>query len=114
MATSRMTISAPARLGGIGLMIDHPRTVIAVSENDRLRVTGTEADACQRAVSIWFKRLAAELQRELSIKTMDQIPVAIEVKSSPPRHCGFGTGTQISLSTAAAIGKLLGLPAQSP
>ena len=129
MATNRVTISAPARLhfglfsvgdlverkfGGIGLMIDQPRTVISVTENDRLLVTGEQAEACRQAVSIWFNSLAAELKRELSIQTVDQIPVGIEIESSPPRHCGFGTGTQMALSSAAAAGKFLGLPAQSP
>ena len=129
MATNQVTISAPSRLhfglfsvgnlverkfGGIGLMIDQPRTIISVTENDGLLVTGEQADVCRQAVSIWFNSLAAELKRELSIETVDQIPVSIEIKSAPPRHCGFGTGTQMALSSAAAVGKFLGLPAQSP
>ena len=129
MPNSPLTISAAARLhfglfsvgnvverkfGGIGLMIDQPRTIISVDKSDRLSVTGPEADACSEAISIWFENLAIELRREFLIETFDQLPLKLEIQHCPPRHCGFGSGTQLALSSAAAIGKYFGLPSQSP
>jgi len=129
MESDQTTISAPARIhfglfsvgdiverkfGGIGLMIDQPRTIIAARKSERFNVTGPEADACRDAVSIWYSNLSDELQRGLGIESVDAIPATLEIKSCPPRHCGFGSGTQLALSSAAAVGKLLGLPTQSP
>ena len=129
MAANPVTISAPARIhfglfsvgelverkfGGIGLMIAQPRTVITARKSESLNITGPEADACREALSIWFSNLTNQLQGELGIETVDSIPASLEIKSSPPRHCGFGSGTQLALSSAAVVGKLLGLPTQSP
>ena len=129
MAVDQVTISTPARIhfglfsvgeiverkyGGIGLMIAKPRTVITASKSESLKITGLQTGACRGALSTWFNNLSIELKGELGIETFDAIPVNLEIKSCPPRHCGFGSGTQLALSSAAAVGKLLGLPTQSP
>ena len=129
MAAKQVTISTPARIhfglfsvgelverkfGGVGLMIAQPRTIITARESESLNIIGSEADACRKALSIWFSNLTTELQGELGIQSVDSIPANLEIKSCPPRHCGFGSGTQLALSSAAVVGKLLGLPTQSP
>ncbi len=129
MATDHVTISTPARLhfglfsvgdlverkfGGIGLMINQPRTIITARKSKQLSVSGPEADACRDAISVWFDNLALQLKKELSIESVDDLPVSLEVKTVAPRHCGFGSGTQLALSAAAVAGKLLQLPSQSP
>ena len=126
----QISISTPSRLhfgmfsigdlvlrkfGGIGLMIDSPRTIVTASSSERLEIRGgPEIHPCRASVKRWFDRLSFPLSASLSIESMDEIPVCIEIESVPPRHCGFGSGTQLALSTVMALSKFLKLSVPGP
>lgn len=124
----QVTVTAPSRLhfglfsvgdivarkfGGIGLMIDQPRTVVTAVPSEALRVSGPSAADARSAIHVWFQKLKPELCQRLSIQSPDQLPVALKINSLPPRHSGFGTGTQLAIASATALGKLFELPTQS-
>ena len=125
----QISISAPARLhfglfsigdaverkfGGIGLMIDSPRTIVTASRSDSFQIAdGPGSKPCRAAVENWFRRMRVSLQASLSIDQLDELPVRIEVDSVPPRHSGFGSGTQLALSAVMAATRLLDLPVPS-
>ena len=124
----QVTISAPSRLhfglfsvgdivqrkfGGIGLMIDQPRTVITATRSSEFAVSGPSCEDVKLALGIWFEKLQPELAKSFSIKLAHQLPVNLEINSLPPRHSGFGSGTQLALASATAVAKLLKLPPQS-
>jgi len=98
MAAKQVTISTPARIH-FGLF--------SVGELVERKFGGV-------GLMIAQPRTITELQGELGIQSVDSIPANLEIKSCPPRHCGFGSGTQLALSSAAVVGKLLELPTQSP
>jgi beta-ribofuranosylaminobenzene 5'-phosphate synthase len=125
----RITISAPSRLhfglfsvgdavarkfGGVGLMIDSPRTVVTASASDRLEITGPGQAASERALENWFTTMRLALKETLAITELSCLPVKLEIEALPPRHAGFGTGTQLALASAWAVTRFLGLATPSP
>jgi beta-RFAP synthase len=86
------------QFGGVGVMIDTPRTQLVLCDSDRLEARGPLADrtyqfAC-RAAEAW---------------SLDEAPrCRIEVLSAPRAHVGLGLGTQLGLSVAAGLNALLG------
>lgn len=114
----RITLSAPSRLhfglfsvgevvthrfGGVGLMIDSPRTTLTATPSNRFSISGPGSDACRNAIENWFQHAPIGLQQLDAIENVADLPVAIEIESLPSRHSGFGTGTQLALSSALAV-----------
>lgn len=118
-------VSAPARLhfglfsignsleyqfGGCGLMIDGPRTIVAAQPAYRLNFSGHESETARETIEHWFHLNASLLESDLNIRSVDQIPLAIDIRRTPDRHAGFGSGTQLALSIVSAAVTSLGLP----
>jgi beta-ribofuranosylaminobenzene 5'-phosphate synthase len=105
----RVRVAAPARLhfgfldlhgglgrrfGSIGLAIDEPSLSLTARRAAHLAVSGPEADRVRG-----YARAAAD---HLGRGT----DVAITVERAIPAHAGFGSGTQLALSVAAAMARL--------
>lgn len=105
-------ISAPSRLhfgllstaanpgglkyGGAGVMIAAPRTVVRFDPSDSWKIVGPGAD-----------RVRAVLTRANEAGLTER-PATITIESRPPSHVGFGSGTQLAMSTAAGLLRLAG------
>ena len=109
---------ATRQFGGIGLMVQSPRTAIKVSAADRLTIIGPEAIACRRAIEAIFEHLRSAIDctdvMKGRIKSVNHLPLSIEIQAAPPRHCGLGSGTQLALCTATAVMRFFGLPILGP
>ncbi|MFK7767028.1 MAG: beta-ribofuranosylaminobenzene 5'-phosphate synthase family protein [Mariniblastus sp.] len=123
----QVTISAPSRLhfglfsignvvdrmyGGVGLMIDSPRTKVTCYASGSFSLSGPNAKACRHAIETWFKNQTGS--NTFAFRSLDELPVELKIESVPPRHSGFGTGTQLALCSAMAITQLLELPLPGP
>lgn len=86
------------RFGSIGLAIDTPGLRLTATASDTLAVAGPEAER----VRGYVRAAAAHLG----------VPAAITIgiEAVIPAHAGFGSGTQLGLSVAAALAKLAGRP----
>jgi beta-ribofuranosylaminobenzene 5'-phosphate synthase len=86
------------RFGSIGLALDAPAVTLTARRCERLDVTGPEA-----------RRAAAYA---LAAATHLGIPghAALTIEDAIPAHAGFGSGTQLALSVAAALAGLAGRP----
>lgn len=82
-----------ALFGGVGLMVTEPGTEIRAN-------LGTGHAACPDRFSPVRDRLGAP-------------GIEIQCPVSPPRHAGFGSGTQSALAVAWAVSRLSGLPEDS-
>jgi beta-ribofuranosylaminobenzene 5'-phosphate synthase len=79
---------SPSRLyGGLGLGVEEPRVVV---EADR-----AETVTCDDPTAREYAARAADL--------LDVPGAAVTVESRLPRHLGLGSGTQLALSTLAAV-----------
>jgi len=106
----QVRISAPARLhlgdldpfalGRFGyapvLAIMEPRTIIEANEAERLDVDGVEADEAK----IYTQRI---------LEAFNLKGAKVTVKTTPPRHSGFGSTTQLCLAVGRAVTKAHGL-----
>ena len=117
---SSLTIYAPARVhfglfsiaeenglrfGGAGLMVKAPATVIKAIPNGQLKFTEAE-ELLRKNASLWWK------QNQHLLPDTDQfedLPVKLTLQSQPPRHSGFGSGTQIAMAVAVALFKFFDL-----
>ncbi|WP_339729811.1 beta-ribofuranosylaminobenzene 5'-phosphate synthase family protein [uncultured Gimesia sp.] len=95
---------APAtgrEFGGIGLMVDAPQFVLSVkqtpAEQDRITCSDTYYSKVEGALN------AARLHLSDS---SEPCFFSVELQSEIPMHCGFGSGTQLSLAVARAISVL--------
>jgi beta-ribofuranosylaminobenzene 5'-phosphate synthase len=103
-------VSAPARLHlgdidpfGIGrfgyapiLALNEPRIIIEASKNDSIEVSGIETEDSR----VYVERIISEFN----------LPGAkIDILSIIPRHCGFGSTTQLALSIGTAVTKAYGI-----
>lgn len=125
-----VTISAPSRLhfglfsignlaasqfGGLGLMIDSPRTEVTVSPTDRFEVVeGPGSQACLAAIESWFGALSDSSGADFLDRSLEHLPVKVEVVQLPPRHSGFGSGTQLAFASALALTRYFRLATPGP
>ena len=101
------------RYGGAGLMIDGPNTVVAAQPADRLEVLGASGEVALRTIEHWYSINQTMLANDFAIHQLAELPLRIEVLKTPPRHSGFGSGTQLALSVITATMQCLGLPIPS-
>ena len=98
------------RYGGAGLMIDGPNTTVAAQRADRLEVLGASSEVALRTIEHWYSINQTMLAADFAIHQLTELPLRIEVLKTPPRHSGFGSGTQLALSVITAAMQCLGLP----
>ena len=129
LVPEQVTISAPSRLhlglfsignlvpnqfGGIGLMIESPRTEVTVQRAARFQVVdGPGSQACRSAIEGWFQS-TCKSGTELGCTALAELPVNVQITKLPPRHSGFGTGTQLAFASALALSRFFNLPIPSP
>jgi len=133
-----VTVSSPSRLhfglfsvgqlvgrefGGIGLMVQGPRTTITTETSDRFSLLDQSADAIGsdretagcRAVEKWLSHFGDLLPSPLSSATpLEDLPVTISILQACPRHNGLGSGTQLAITVALALEQHFGLPSAKP
>ncbi|RLF61268.1 MAG: GHMP kinase [Thermoplasmata archaeon] len=110
----KVYISAPSRIhlgiidmkgdlgriyGSIGVAIEKPRTEIEISYSDKWEIYGRVSKIAER----YLKKIADYFEIQQKLK--------LSIKTSPPRHCGLGSGTQLALSIGVGVSKLLGIDA---
>lgn len=95
-------------------MIRNPRTEVQVSPAETFSIEcevddGETQAACLAAAENWFKYVA---DQRLTGASLENFPAKLKVKHVN-RHCGLGSGTQLSFSIAVALQTILGLPIPS-
>ena len=92
-----LSVSAPAggRFGGVGVMIDFPRTVLTANSASTDLVRGGDESTTRRVIEFLDRIRKA-------IPDQNRVSCEIEVKETIPSHCGFGSGTQLGLAVALA------------
>ena len=109
-----LTVRAPARLhfglfsfgntgrqyGGTGVMIAEPALELVIRSASRFTVEGPLANEVQ-----------ASAERCVAAWGADEMPACrVEVLSSPPRHAGLGSGTQLACAVATGLAAWCGRP----
>lgn len=127
MPRAAYSVSAPSRIhfglfavgnlvvrkfGGIGLMIDSPRTILQVSERPKFLTTGIENERVRHFAQKWFSRYGQLLPAK--VEHVDQLPCQLELLEQPPSHQGLGSGTQLAMTTATALFRYFGLSIPKP
>ena len=129
-----VTVSSPSRLhfglfsvgqmagrefGGIGLMVQAPRTTITHEPSERFSLVDQSADAtksdrkaaARKAVQKWLHHFGDLLPQPLCSTTpIEDLPVIISILQACPRHNGLGSGTQLAITVALALEHHFGLP----
>ena len=117
--------------GGMGIMVEAPRTVVSIEPAAQLAIetastVGHDASAelchtVHNVVRLWLARYGSHCeefsQRGLNaarLLQVEDLPVRIMLEQVPPRHCGFGSGTQLALSVSAALFHGLNQPLAAP
>jgi beta-ribofuranosylaminobenzene 5'-phosphate synthase len=100
----RFEQDAGRSFGGLGLMLQTPRTVVEVEPSARWSATGPNAD---RALSIAQGALVAVDAAK------EPAALRIAVAEAIPAHRGLGAGTQLACAVAAAVRAVVGLPPAS-
>ncbi len=88
------------RYAGVGLALSSPTVVVEAAIAAQHRVVGSQRDRVERVLR--------EVVR--SVEGAHSQGVALRVVAAPPAHQGLGSGTQLSLATAVAVYRLLGVP----
>lgn len=82
--------------GGAGLALPAPNVTLRAEKADEIRIEGAEA-------------FTERMTRAVEAVLPEGEGVKISIESFIPSHVGFGSGTQTSLSAAAAVNELYGL-----
>ncbi|MFP4625008.1 MAG: beta-ribofuranosylaminobenzene 5'-phosphate synthase family protein [Natronomonas sp.] len=106
MPSVRVSVGSRLHVGFQNLSLSHERLYGGVGvaiEDPRIELTAAPADAvtCDDETVAAFARSVCDL--------IDVDGIDIEVESTLPRHVGLGSGTQLALSTLAAIGEAYGI-----
>lgn len=88
------------RFGGLGLMVDRPRTRLLARPADHLEVRGPGHERVRKSLEA--------LARSLDVPLPDTH--AFEVEEVPPSHRGLGSGTQLGLAAARLALRTWNLP----
>jgi beta-RFAP synthase len=87
-----------APFGGVGLMIDRPKTEIVIRPAESFQCPTEVSD---RVVGI-AQRIAGDQRKELP-------HCAVEIRTRPQPHSGLGSGTQLSLAVTEGLAKFCSL-----
>jgi beta-RFAP synthase len=127
MSRPSISVSAPSRIhfglfavgdcadrqfGGLGLMIQHPRTTVCIREADSFSIGGPSQDRIRSIVEKWVARfgpLLAHISTDPS-----ELEINLEVCEQTPQHQGLGSGTQLALTIATALFRHFNLPLPKP
>ena len=91
-------LDAAEPFGGAGVMVAHPETEVVVTRADRFAAA---PEIVERVEPI-ARRVAERYQ-------LGRLPdCEVALRHGPPRHSGFGSGTQFALAVAEGISALLG------
>ena len=127
MPRPSISVSAPSRLhfglfavgdcverqfGGMGLMIEKPRTSVCIREADSFSMEGEPQNKIQSIVEKWFARYGP-LASPAQAHPLDS-GISLEVCEQPPPHQGLGSGTQLALTIATALFRHFELPLPKP
>ncbi len=88
--------------GGLGVGIDQPNIIIQAESSSALKVTGKETKLATTLANRFFKTYQTKPN------------VHIHIKEAIPTHSGLGSGTQMALAIATALGKLNDIKATTP
>ena len=92
-------LDTDAPFGGLGVMVNEPETIVQFTESNTLQLAPMIAT---RGTEI--------VQRFLQVTDQDHPPgVAIRAIQSAPAHCGFGSGTQLSMAIAEGLCRFVGI-----
>lgn len=93
----RFASETDCSFGGLGMMINKPRTKIELSPSSRLELSGLPGEKAHGLL-----RLAADrwLSSDLGYAKLD-------ILEAPAPHSGLGSGTQLALSIAAGVHALV-------
>ncbi len=94
-----------APFGGVGLMIDQPRTVVSIHAADRFSNYPANVD---RVVEI-VRRVAQRLESPHRWQAASLPNCCITIESAADAHCGLGSGTQLALTVAVALNEFFSL-----
>lgn len=93
------------KFGGMGMMIDSPRTRLRSRLGSGLSVAGLRQKTVRQLVDQWFEAFGETLP---DCESVDDLPLKIELLTHPPLHSGFGSGTQLAYSVATIMFHTLG------
>jgi beta-ribofuranosylaminobenzene 5'-phosphate synthase len=93
-----------ANYGGIGLMIDSPSFVVAVSKSDH---DHSEWLLPETSGAGRINRIVAHYRRTCPTERLPP-PCAIKVRQAIASHSGLGSGTQLAMAIAQALALLAG------
>ncbi len=111
-----LAVTAPSRLhfglfafgeghqtqfGGVGLMIDRPKTRLRFAHSQKLSLQVTDEPRARRTIEKWFNLHADQLREP--ILDISKLGVAIRQVSGPASHVGLGAGTQVTLALVAGL-----------
>lgn len=127
MPRPSIIVSAPSRLhfglfavgdcvdrhfGGMGMMIEQPRTTICIREADSFSIKGENQENIRSVVENWFARFGPLLSPPPNFPL--DAGICLEVCEQPPQHQGLGSGTQLALTVATALFRYFDLPLPKP
>ena len=87
------------QFGGVGVMVEPPAVEVAISRAAKFRVVGSLAERA--------KQFAEAAARAWKVPSLPACEIRVQ---SPSNHVGLGVGTQLALSVAAGLRRLLELP----
>ena len=93
-------LDTAAPFGGVGVMVERPRTEIHVARSDAFR--------CDPSIVRRAEPILARLSRLAELEFPPRLD--LRITGQPPPHSGFGSGTQLSLAIAEASSRLLAIP----
>ncbi len=115
LSTKQLLISAPSRIhfglfsigpacerefGGVGLMLEHPRTQITVTDSEHFNVIANTTELTRRIAGVarqWTDCFGASFESGPLPKC------TIEIVGAPRAHVGLGSGTQLAMAVMAGL-----------
>lgn len=116
MSRRVIAVTAPSRLhfglfsfgashslkyGGVGLMIDRPKTRIRFAHAPRLKLDVADPERVRRTIETWLQYRSGLLPS--NVGQIDDLKLDVRQISGPSAHIGLGAGTQQTLAIALGL-----------
>ena len=127
MQRPTISVSAPSRIhfglfavgdlverqfGGMGLMIEQPRTTIFIRAADTFSIVGDPQNKIRAFIENWIVKFGPLVSPSPTRRF--EPGICLEVIEQPPQHQGLGSGTQLAMAIATALFRHFDLPLPQP